>query len=165
MNNTSIHIICNSPECLSILSSGQFPFLNDKDLFTCNSAYTFFKTRGRHLNFFTDPESIIRNKYMPETLTHKYEKKIEFIYSQYGVAMRSNNMLFQGIRISPVKETGSSALNALAYLAECENYKTIHLIGYTFNEVENNIWNVINQKYDLHISGAHLFTFKRNHNV
>lgn len=155
----TIFIICNSPEALQIIASGLYQDIHTADLFTCNNAYTFFRTSGRHLNFFTDTIDIVRHVKMPETLSKGYEKKVEFIYSRKGVTMQSGQCLFPDLKFSPLYQIGSSALNALAYLVATERYNGIHLIGYTLDETENPLWHDINQCYTMHRRQPNHFFF------
>jgi len=53
-----IYILCNSPQCLNEISSVNYPNLHNKNIFTCNLAYSYFRTSDRHLNIFTDAPAI-----------------------------------------------------------------------------------------------------------
>ena len=150
MELKEIFIICNSEAALAEISSGRFPDLDKKDLFTCNNAFTFFRTTGRHLNFWTDTLDIIRHIEMPETLSKDYQKKVHHIYSQSGMKLANGNYIYQTLNYSQVKQAGSSALNALAFLSQIKGidlinqiaqYDVIWLIGYTLDEGANEIWN------------------------
>ncbi len=132
-----IFIICNSSEALLLISSGYFPNLHSKDLFTCNNAFTFFRTFGKHYNFFCDAEDIKRFFRMPEKLCWDYQKKISFIFSEWDLKRNGFPLWNPDSIISPVCVPASSGMNALFYLNSLpEKYKTIWLIGYTFNEWE-----------------------------
>lgn len=149
MKKTEIFILCNSRQCLEEISSGRFKKLQAKDLFTCNNAYTFFRTEGNHFNLFTDTIDIVRHTLMPETLSNGYEKQVHFIYSQYGTQMACNRSIFPGLNLSPIKTPSSSGLGALAWLNKMRNYDVIWLIGYTLDESENELWNEIALRYEI----------------
>lgn len=149
-----IYLICNSEQALNEISSGRFPDLDKKDLFTCNNAYTFFRTTGRHLNFWTDTEDIIRNVIMPETLSKDYQKKVDHIYSLFGRELKNGNTLYRWLKFSPVRKAGSSALNAISYLNMCEKYDVIWLIGYTLDESDNDLWSDFYKTHRQEINGA-----------
>jgi hypothetical protein len=136
-----IFIICNSPQALMEVSSGRLPSLHQEDLFTCNNAFTFFKTSGRHLNFFTDTADIIRHVTMPEVLSGEYHKKVEHIFSRCDMKLHNGKTLYHWLRYSPVTKAASSAIGALAYLANMTDYDCVWLVGYTLDERENSIWN------------------------
>lgn len=142
-----ICIICNSPQALEIISNGAFPNLHTKDLFTCNNAFTFFRTEGRHFNFWTDARDIMRHIEMPEKLSDRYETYVQHIYSPFGLKMKSGNYLYPLV-CSPIEKGCSSALGALAFLNEVYSYNKIWLIGYTLDETENTeVWNPIDENY------------------
>lgn len=159
----TIYVICNSPEALFVLTSGMLNNLVNSDIFTCNNAYTFFRTSGRHLNFFTDTIDIMRHVKIPETLSKGYEKSVEFIYHRKGATAATGLCLFPGLKFSPVQGMGSSALNAIAYLVAVEDYEMIQLIGYTLDESQNPLWAYIQEKHDLSYSqkSPDIITFRK----
>lgn len=162
--NESIYIICNSSECLQLITGHNIPRisgLHNADLFTCNSAYTFFRTTGRHFNFWTDTVDIIRKVTMPETLSQDYQKHVEHIFSPFGLYLGNGNLLYRGLQVSPVKEGCSSALGALAYLAECHQYKQIYLVGYTLDETTNPVWKGILDKYAQDLKCPYFYVFNK----
>lgn len=145
-----IYIICNSPEALKEIASGKHIDLHTKDIFTCNNAFTFFRTSGRHLNFWTDTLEIIRQIQFPENLSDGYHTKVKHIYSPYGLKMANTTLLYRdkGLNFSPIQAGASSGLGALAYLAMCSDYDTIYIIGYTLDERKNPMWENIFKEYE-----------------
>lgn len=141
--DNEIYILCNSPQCLHEISSGRWPDLHKKNLFTCNLAYTFFRTDGRHLNIFTDAEPIkafLEQHDWPAVYdTWKYNK-VEFIFSAWEifskkVKINPHKSCKANYQYSPLFVPGSSAINALLHLSQFEkSFNTIYLIGYTINE-------------------------------
>lgn len=145
---SEIYILCNSNQCLEEITSGRFPELYKADIFTCNQSYSFFRTSGRHLNFMMDTDNIIRYVLFLEPLHKDYQKKIEFIFSIWNMKQLNGNLLYRQLKYSPVQFGGSSALCALAHLSVVENYDTIYLVGYTFDESANKkLWNLILSNY------------------
>jgi hypothetical protein len=155
----SINLICNSSECLSIISSGAAGYLSAQNLCTCNNAFTFFRTSGIHINFFTDTMDIIRHITMPETLSNGYEKKVQHVFSPWAMKLANGNLITRDLNYSPIDKGASSGLGALAYLVNCHNYDKIHMIGYTINESENNIWHDILPYYTREEIQPFLFRF------
>lgn len=132
-----IYILCNSPECLAEIASGNFPDLHTKDIFTCGSAFTFFRTYGKHFNFITDGVDIVRHINHPEYLFRDYRDKVLFVFSKPETEKLNVKTIipFQ-VDVSPVNVAASSAINALFFLNAQISfpYDVIHLIGYTINE-------------------------------
>ncbi len=148
---TEIFIICNSPQALKEIASGAWSQLPSADLFTCNNAFTFFRTSGKHLNFFTDTLDIFRFMTMPETLSYNYQKQVKFVFSQFGMTLANGNLIERDLHYSPVPLGASSALGALAYLNAVEDYSTVYMLGYTIqaDEVNKPIWGDILERYDI----------------
>lgn len=153
-----IFIICNSPQCLSEISSGKFPGLDQEDLFTSNNAFTFFKTSGKHFNFWIDWQDIFRHVTMPETLSGGYENKVQHIFSRFNMKLANGKTMYRQLHYSPVEQAASSALSALAYTAVMGEYDAAWMIGYTLDESENPIWKHILDRYDL--ENIHPFVLK-----
>lgn len=135
-----IVILCNSPQCLEIISGGHIPDLHQKNLFTCNLAYTHFRTSGRHLNIFVDTpiiDSFINRPQWYENYGCYNYDKVEFIINPWEHAIYGKHNYMQHkakIKVSPVLIPASSAIAALFYLNAAENYDVIHLVGYTLRE-------------------------------
>lgn len=138
--NNEITILCNSPQCLAEISTGGFGDLSEQNIFTCNMAYTFFRTNKRHLNIFSDSpliESFFNtNDWYNNFGVLNYD--LEFIFHLFhckGITIPKTHEHLK-IKTSPDLSNNSSAINALIYLNECENFDTINLVGYTLNEWE-----------------------------
>jgi len=140
---SKITILCNSPQCLEEITSGKYNNLVNEDIFTCNLAYTYFRTNARHLNIFTDIEPI--NNFLDSNhlegifSTHLYFK-IEFILHSFQfhktqLELNNKKTPYRLIK-SNVVVNGSSGINALLYLVNNENYDIINLVGYSLNEWE-----------------------------
>lgn len=136
----NLYILCNSNEAMATITSGSFKDLADADIFTCNNAFTFVRTNGKHFNFWTDTRDIMRHIEMPENLSLDYHTKVQHIYSPFGITMANGNELYQGLCVSPVKYGCSSAIGALAFAAICLPYDKIVMIGHTLDEFENPIF-------------------------
>lgn len=141
MNKEEIIIICNSNHALQSISTGKYGDLSNKNIFTCNLAYSFFRTRQRHLNIFSDGpiiQDFIKcqlNKTWHYIYSTAPYNNVQFIYNTWD--FNGHNFGYHFIKPSPVIIQGSSAIGALFYLNEVENFNTIHLTGYTLNEWEN----------------------------
>jgi hypothetical protein len=146
---SEIFIICNSPEALDLIGI-LFPTqFSRADLFTCNNAFTFFRTKGKHFNFWTDARDIFKHLELTERLSGGYNEHIQHVYSRHGLTMATGNILFNDkvLKLTPHSKGASSALGALAYCATCLNYDRIVLVGYTLNEQKNDIWKIVNDRY------------------
>lgn len=141
--NKEIFIICNSPAALAEISSGNWPNLPDADLFTCNLAYSHFRTNGKHFNIFSDPLPI--NDFLSHPNWHEiyntYQyNKIKFVINKAMVGkdfeINKSESCKAEIDICPVSIPASSAIGALFYTVCTQHYDKIHLIGYTLNEWE-----------------------------
>lgn len=135
-----IYILCNSPECLKEITSGEYSDLNNSDIFTCNLAYTYFRTNGKHFNIFSDSgpinEFLKHNNWYDIYGCLNYHD-IEFIIHCTGLSyldLSNIDKIKGSVKISPLICNGSSSINALLYLSTCYNYDKITLIGYTLNE-------------------------------
>lgn len=142
--SNEILILCNSAACLNEISSGLWPDLSQRNIFTCNLAYTFFRTEGRHLNIFSDAEPIkafFEEKNWSAVYAPWRYNKVEFVFSKWEMETKAifpnehQNCPLLPV-FSPVSVPGSSAINALLYLNACENFDKIYLLGYTINEWE-----------------------------
>lgn len=179
MNNNKMIILCNSPQCLNIISGGQYPNLNESNIFTCNLAYTHFRTNKRHLNIFSDRpiiEAFLNcDNWYSVFGTLNYD--LEYVFHQWesGQITVPKNLHHLNIKKSPVTSNGSSAVNALLYLHECEKFDEIHLVGYTINEWKglknvkeltdkyNRLQNLL-KDYDVNNPQPFVFVYKRkNH--
>lgn len=156
-----LHIICNSPQALDIISSGRFPDLHKRDLFTCNNAHTFFRTRKRHLNFFTDHFDIMRHLVWPEKLSDKYHEKIEHVFSQHGMKLANGTLPYRQLNYSPIEQGCSSGLAALAYATWLDEWDKIWFVGYTLDEGANPVWGPIREKYRYFEVRLNVFCFKK----
>ena len=144
--NNEIIIVCNSHQFVQEISSGRWNDLDTRNLFTCNNAYTHFRTSARHFNMFSDAIDIKRHVEMPEKLHNGYHSKVEFVYYDF-LGLTSED--FPGLNYSPVVAPASSAIQALWYLGLKEKFDTIYLIGYTMNE-----WDVMAEE------GMRFFTWQ-----
>jgi hypothetical protein len=144
-----IHIICNSPEALEEISAGRWPELHKKNIFTCNLAYTHFRTSARHLNIFSDAipiKDFLFNKNWPQIYGAYNYSGIEFIFNLWKdgkgndvhiIDIICNKHPFKiNLKAAPDIVPASSAIGALFYLNAIEKFDKIHLIGYTLNEWE-----------------------------
>lgn len=138
MSKDEIFILCNSPECLQLISSGAFPDLQEQNLFTCNNAFTFFRTTATHLNIMVDAVDILRFLAMPEKLFKDYEQNLGFVISTHDMACNKSILMDvyppNKLMVSPIKVGASSAIHALFFLNSCNLFKTIWLVGYTIDE-------------------------------
>lgn len=157
----TIHILCNSPQCLAEITSGAWPALNKKDLFTCNNAFTFFRTTGVHYTFFTDTIDIMRQLIMPEQLSDHYDQHVKKIFSQWAMELKNGNLIERDITYSPINIGASSALGALAFALCCLQYDEAYLIGYTLDEGHNKIWDEILAGHIKEEIRPHVFKFTR----
>lgn len=175
-----IIILCNSPQCLAEVSAGNWPNLHTKNIFTCNLAYSHFRTTGRHLNIFADAVPIIdfltNENWQNVYNTYKY-MNIEFILSVWQIGMRLNYIKTSEqfnavIKKSPVVVPASSAISALFYLNACENFDKIHLVGYTIKEWEGieavkelknkvDAFNDLFKKYQVTRKRDYVYTYSR----
>ena len=133
-----IIIVCNSAEFIAEVSSGRWADFQHRNIFTCNNAYTHFRTSKEHFNIFVDNLDINRFYFHAEKLTEDYQNHVKFIFSDWDIKRKANSdkqlELYNGLVFSPVSCGGSSAFNALLYLNSEFSYDKIHLIGYTFDE-------------------------------
>lgn len=163
-----IFILCNSAECLKEISSGKYPDLQTKDLFTCNNAFTFFRTSGKHFNMMVDGNDIYRFTERPENLFREYHQKIYFIFSEFEKPQIIVDHYERDISFSPIKIGCSSAIAALFYLNAVLNYDVIRLIGYTLiedhegtpAEKKNEFQKLYNNYFQEKVSD-HVFRFTR----
>jgi hypothetical protein len=132
--NNEIIILCNSAACLDEISSGRFVDLHTRNIFTCNDAYAFFRTTGKHFNFVSDMPHVALHANNPGLLKPwgGYDH-IQFIYSAWDIKRKAVNV-FPGLTYSPIEISASSAINALFYLNAVEKFDSIILVGYTINE-------------------------------
>lgn len=171
-----IVILCNSPQCLQIISAGHYPNLHQTDIFTCNLAYTHFRTSKRHFNIFSD-RAIIEaflncDNWYSVFGTLNYDLEYIFHLQEVKEITLKDKHANLNIKASPVTANGSSAVNALLYLHACENYDEIHLVGYTLNEWEgiknvkelsdklNRLKALLND-YEVSNPSDHLFIYKK----
>jgi len=130
-----IFILCNTPKCLEEISSGRFAYLQTKDIFTCNHAYTFIWTSGKHYNIIIDNEDIdffVNDSYfMRESKYKRNTDKINFILSPFNEGKKDAfNGQYKGFEFSPVMCGGSSGLQAVLYCGRALDYDRIYFIGY-----------------------------------
>lgn len=138
-----IIILCNSPQCLAEISSGNWPNLHERDLFTCNLAYSHFRTTGKHYNMFADAipiQDFLENRNWVQVYhTYKYEN-ILYVFNRWQwqlekyEAPKISSEFAANYIASPIVVPASSAISALFYLNACHLYEKIHLVGYTINE-------------------------------
>jgi hypothetical protein len=176
-----IIILCNSAACLKEVSSGNWPDLHTKNIFTCNLAYTHFRTSARHLNIFSDAPLINKFLNSPDWArtydTYQYTG-IEFIFNTWDLGVEKNicpskHEAVKAIcKYSPVIVPASSAIGALFYLSAVENFDKIHLLGYTINEWEGiehvkelaskqNAFNEVYKKYEVENPREFVYTYSR----
>lgn len=130
----TLYIICNSPRALNAISSGKLKNLDEKDIFTCNNAYTFFKTSGKHYNFWTDVSDIFRHIKLPEQLSDNYHLKVKHVYNKNAVFLKDGRQLFRNIFISPIDILCSSGMGALCFASVCLDYNRLVFVGHTLVE-------------------------------
>lgn len=139
----TIYILCNSAECNRIISSGYVPNLQEQNIFTCNLAYSHFRTNGLHFNMFADAipihDFLTNPNWGPVYDTYQYDQII-FVFNlwQWKKQRRTWPVGYPSQRVicsvSPVDIPASSAISALFYLNSVGNFDRIELIGYTINE-------------------------------
>jgi hypothetical protein len=139
-----IIILCNSAACLNEISAGHWPNLHQKNIFTCNFAYTHFRTSGLHFNIFSDADPIIAFltcENWDNVFTSYPYKNTQFVLNTWDIDTKKinpipSNQFNLPLIKSPIKVPASSSIGALLYLNACENFEKIHLVGYTINEWE-----------------------------
>lgn len=137
-----ISILCNSPQCLAEITSGNYPELYKSDLFTCNLAYTHIRTEGRHLNIFSDRaivHAFLSAHDWHGTFSTAPYNKVEHIInlatiSEQSILHGSLDHIAHRVKESPLRIPASSAIGALFHSIECEHYDQIRLIGYNLKE-------------------------------
>lgn len=156
-----IFVICNSAAALSIICGGDLfddpdilnhgvdrVDLSKEDIFTCNSAYGFFRTEGRHYNMIVDPEDIERRVLYPERLCDGYEKNIGFIYSPWDMGFKTIPKRFPLLRFVTDELACSSGLNAAVHSLRL-GYTCVRMVGYTraFRDKEKDFWDFIEKEF------------------
>jgi hypothetical protein len=178
MDNNEIIIICNSPQCLAEITSGNYPNLANQNIFTCNLAYSYFRTTGQHYNIFTDIPAITDFLYNPNWYgiysTNPYNKVI-FVINNFTsdkpilLVEDGNNRIITEFGI---KIPASSGMAALFYLVKNTQFKKITLLGYTLNEwegIEHNnklqnkvkMFEFINQNYKVNNPRPFVYEYEK----